>query len=257
MKSRLITGLLTALSCSFVHSAGIPVVDAAAIAQMVQQLAQAQQTYQQITNQLNQAKQTYANFTGSRGMGVLYWNSSLRQMLPADYTQELNAVLSSGKAGLSGEALKYYNSMNLDRNCDSLLGARLSACQKEQAGNALMTTKFAQAQKRVEERSVSIQNLMGRINTAQDAKAIADYQARIQTETAALSAEKLRLDSIIAVQQAQQQIVASEKAAALRAETYRALTGKDESGKRDAVTQKWIERASTWTEEDTKAFGFR
>ena len=55
---------------------------------------------------------------------------------------------------------------------------------------------FEQAADTAGRRSKSIEQLLQAINAATDPKAIADLQARIAGETAALAAEKLRMDAI-------------------------------------------------------------
>ena len=65
--SVLFAGLITAASPT--HASGIPVVDASAIAQAVQQLTQLQQMYSQLQAQYNTAVNTLNNFTGTRGLG--------------------------------------------------------------------------------------------------------------------------------------------------------------------------------------------
>lgn len=68
-------------------ASGIPTVDAAAIAQMVQQLTQMQQMYSNMVQQYNTAVNTLQNFTGTRGLGLVDYNLNLRSLVPTSALQ--------------------------------------------------------------------------------------------------------------------------------------------------------------------------
>ena len=69
-KKIILAVMLSAGVCSGTSAlaSGIPTVDAAAIAQMVQQLTQMQQMYSNMVQQYNTAVNTLQNFTGTRGL---------------------------------------------------------------------------------------------------------------------------------------------------------------------------------------------
>ena len=69
-------------------ASGIPTVDASAIAQAVLSLEQLKNTYAQIVQQYNQAVSTYQNFTGNRGLGMIFYNPELRQFLPNNFSSQ-------------------------------------------------------------------------------------------------------------------------------------------------------------------------
>ena len=81
-------------------ASGIPTVDAAAIAQMVQQLTQMQQMYSNMVQQYNTAVNTLQNFTGTRGLGLVDYNLNLRNLIPSAARSRLNGIM-NGTSSLS------------------------------------------------------------------------------------------------------------------------------------------------------------
>lgn len=109
--SVLFAGLITAASPTY--ASGIPVVDASAIAQAVQQLTQLQQMYSQLQAQYNTAVNTLNNFTGTRGLGMFGYNTALRQFLPSNFESQMRNVLNGGVSQLTGAARTIYDNLNL------------------------------------------------------------------------------------------------------------------------------------------------
>ena len=88
--------------------AGIPVIDAANLAQAVQEVLAWAQQYQQMVQQLQQQRQQISAITGGRGMeNVLPMSNLARNYLPPDYAQVAQVLngTSSTYAGLSGQWL--------------------------------------------------------------------------------------------------------------------------------------------------------
>ena len=96
------TLMLSAGLCSGTSAlaSGIPTVDAAAIAQMVQQLTQMQQMYSNMVQQYNTAVNTLQNFTGTRGLGLVDYNLNLRSLIPTSARSRLNGIM-NGTSSLS------------------------------------------------------------------------------------------------------------------------------------------------------------
>lgn len=183
---------LVGLSCiQSTMASGIPVVDVASITQAVLTLQQLKTQYEQITNQYNQAVRTYSNFTGNRGLGLIHYDASLRSLLPADARSNLRQVMRLGKMALSSEALSIYNEGGFEEVCRGLSGTAKNICVNEQAGKAQYQAYLQQSAQVANQRLQNIERLMGQINSATDAKAIADLSARISVEKAALEATKL------------------------------------------------------------------
>ncbi len=76
-KKLLLAAVLSAGLTSGAFASGIPTVDAAAIAQMVQQLTQLQQMYSQLQAQYNTAVSQLNAITGNRGLGMIHYDSKL------------------------------------------------------------------------------------------------------------------------------------------------------------------------------------
>src|ERR1041384_5109582 len=81
---------------------GIPVIDIAAVLQLMQQVQYWMQQIQLMKTQLDQLQQTYAAATGPRGMHNLL-PDSMRNYLPPDWNQMIG-VLNSNSASYSGLA---------------------------------------------------------------------------------------------------------------------------------------------------------
>lgn len=181
-------------SCLIGQSAlatGIPVVDVSAITQAVLTLQQLKSEYEVITNQYNQAMRTYQNFTGNRGLGMIHYNPSLRSLLPAEARSALRKAMRLGQSGLSGEALRIFNEGGYGDVCNGLGRGQRELCMNQQAGHAQYQAFLSDSASVAAKRLQSIESLMAQINTATDAKAIADLNARISVEKAALEATKL------------------------------------------------------------------
>ena len=178
--SVLFAGLLT--TQAYAAAPGIPVVDPTAIAQMVQQLTQLQQMYSQLQAQYNTAVNTLNNFTGTRGLGMFGYNTALRQFLPSNFESQMRNVLNGGVSQLTGAARAIYDNLNLGARCATLNGEDKAFCEKQGASFAQYQAFADEGKKAVDQRLQNIENLMKQIDSATDAKAIADLSARIQAE---------------------------------------------------------------------------
>lgn len=179
------------LSGNSAFATGIPVVDVGSITQAVLTLQQLKNEYEVITNQYNQAMRTYQNFTGNRGLGLIHYDTNLRSLLPAEARSTLRTVMRLGKSGLSGEALKIFNEGGFENACNGLRRNQRQYCINQQAGRAQYQAYLRESANVASRRLQNIESLMGQINQATDAKAIADLSARISVEKAALEATKL------------------------------------------------------------------
>lgn len=185
-----VLGAALMIQAGGLQASGIPTVDAAAIAQMVQQLMQLQQMYAQLQQQYQTAVNTLNNFTGSRGLGMLYYDLNLRQFIPSNYRSVMANIVSMGKGGLTEKGREVYESMNLQVNCADKKGEALASCEKKQANFAQTQAFLKEAEEKVQQRQNNVESLLQEINNTTDAKAIADLQARIQAETALLDVSK-------------------------------------------------------------------
>lgn len=216
-------GLAAALAIGVASQAhaGIPVFDAAAVAQAVQQVtawgkqySQMAQQYSQLVNQYNQAVTTHNSLNGSRGMNSLVNDPALRRYLPNEWSQAMNLLNSpGGYTGLqskingirSAAQVTSITDTGLDPN--SATGRAFVGAQNQAAMNrALSEEGYKQASDRI----AAIQTLIDKVGDAPDAKDVADLQARIQAEQVMVQNELVKLHLMSQLQQAQRDIMAQQ-----------------------------------------------
>lgn len=205
--------LLVGLSLSFGAGAQIPVTDIALNTQtqtnQMANFAKFVEQVQGIQQQITQAKQQYEALTGTRNLGDLFNNPALRQYLPQDWTGLYDAVQSGNVAGISGKVQDIMNANSSgtisEMNADiAARQARLAAVNK-----ATGLAAFDAAMKRAEQ----IEKLIGQINSTQDPKAIAELQARIAGEQAAVANENAKLQLMAMLQQAEEKAIEAKASA--------------------------------------------
>lgn len=197
--------------------AGIPVIDAANLANSLQQViawgqqyGQMAQQYQQLVNQYNKAVQTYNSMSGIRGMESLVNNPALRRYLPNEWNQAMNLLTAPGSytqlrnnINSIKSAAEFMDIADTSLDSSSDAGRSFVASQNQVALNrALSEEGYKQASDRI----TSIQTLIGRLGSTPDAKDVADLQARIQGEQAMVQNELVKLNAMAQLQQAQRDI---------------------------------------------------
>lgn len=219
--------LSSALSTSvFAAAPGIPTVDAGAIAQMVQQLTQMQQMYSNMVQQYNTAVNTLQNFTGTRGLGLVDYNLNLRNLIPASARSRLNGIM-NGTASLSSMGKKIFDEFNLGDACKNFDGEVKQNCLKSREVAAEQQAALQEAADNVNQRLQNIESLMSRINTATDAKSIADLSARIQAEQVALQSSQLAAEFQKAQMDKQAELVKEEAERAAMKKAFPRMTKAD------------------------------
>ena len=203
------------------YATGIPVIDAANLAQATQQVASWAQQLQQMAYQLQQLKQTYDSLSGIRGMAGLANNPALRKYLPSDWQQTLslaNGAASgqynslSGSLGAMKSATRIMGIEDTGLSSTSYAGKAYQNSQNQAALNRVLAEEsYRQASQRID----GLQTMLDKVNDAPDEKDILDLQARIQAEEALLQNEQIKLASLAQLQQAQRDI-ASQQAAEIR-----------------------------------------
>ncbi len=165
--------LIAAFSLSGqVFAAGIPTIDAAALAQMAQQV---QHMKTQIDNQISQItelKSQVKAMTGTRNLGNLL-KDQVKDVIPSEWED-------------------IYRAANIDtskitdlKNFDPEAGLKSLASIQQFSERAFEDTKA---------RLGNIDGLMGQIDLTQDLKAATDLQNRIATENAAIMNTQVKLD---------------------------------------------------------------
>lgn len=208
-------GIATLAGSASVSASGIPVIDVAKIVNDTQNQAVNVAKYIEMINQyktqIDQMKQQYDSLTGSRGLGMILNNPELRDYLPSEWQQVYSSINSGGYQGLSGAAQAILDANNLLNACNSQTGANKTACQRE-LGKAAQDKAWAmEAFDKAQDRWTQIQSLMGQINSTTDPKAIAELQARINAEQAAIQNEQTKLQMFQMLAQVEEKLIEQQQ----------------------------------------------
>ncbi|SEK05237.1 P-type DNA transfer protein VirB5 [Achromobacter sp. NFACC18-2] len=209
-RARITTALTVVLltnSLATAHASGIPVVDAASIADRaikhVETLAKYAEQIEVLKGQLESQKRQLESLTGTRNLGDILNNPAIRDALPADAREILRA--SNGGLGAISDVVERIereerltgnyeqDKKNLDARAEKL--AVRSQAMMEQTQKA-MTARVKQ-----------VDQLQAKINQTQDPKAIADLQARLLVEQANIQADQTRADMLTRQIEAEQALM--------------------------------------------------
>jgi type IV secretion system protein VirB5 len=186
--------------------AQIPVTDIGAITQLITQAITLKNQLETAKAQLLEAENTYKAFTGGRGMEKLL-TGVVRNYLPPDFAELERALTDTGSSfgALAAEIQGLIRGNAILTDADL---TRLSPVQRQlmldgrrNAAGLAAVSRSALANSSA--RFASLQGLINAIPTATDAKAIADLQARIQSETTLLQNENTKLQALYQVEAAQ------------------------------------------------------
>jgi len=197
------------LSMASVH-AQIPVTDTAAISKSwtahLAEIAKWAEQLRAMEQQYSQLRMQYNSITGSRGMGQLMNNVS-RHVLPDDFIQSYNRLLTLGQGGASNDARIIYETIKkLDcaRFQDS--NAKLQ-CQAQAYAEPENAAFINNALKSSQERAAQLRQLVTEIDSATDLKAATDLSNRIAAEQSLLQNEQTLVNLALAQRQSQTSLV--------------------------------------------------
>jgi type IV secretion system protein VirB5 len=181
--------------------AGIPVIDGANLAQAIQQVTAWAQQYQQMVEQIQQMQQAYNNLNGVRNMGSLVNNPVSRKYLPDDY----QTILSNGVGQWEAirDAAKKFEIASTSLSASSDAARAFEQVAKQAAINR---AGAEEAYRTASQRFSDIQVLLDRVNSAPDAKDIADLQGRIQAEQVMMQNEANKLQMLAQLASAQRDL---------------------------------------------------
>lgn len=191
------------------QATGIPVVDVAAIVQLIQQIGYWQQQIRAMAGQLQQLQQTYDAMTGGRGMEQLVPDTAeQRNYLPPDYA-ELMATLDDHSTGYSGLASELQTALRANAVLSTEQMGELSPetrqlVEQGRRSAALVSVMSQTAYRHTSQRFAVLQQLISMIAYAHDQKAIEDLQTRVNAEQAMLTNEQSKLQALFQVAQADQ-----------------------------------------------------
>jgi type IV secretion system protein VirB5 len=196
------------LAASSSAHAAMPVIDTAALQQLVQQIRAWNEQLQGMRLQLTQLQQTRAALTGSRGMEqLLPLTPAMRNYLPTDWV----GIAGIPNGGMGAEA-SLVRAARTQLESNAILSAgelsrlpqdvqRLLRAEREGVAAAQVLTRAAYA--RSSDRFASLSTLIDSIRATPDAKAIAELQGRIEAEQTMLANEGLKLAALAQVTDAE------------------------------------------------------
>jgi type IV secretion system protein VirB5 len=205
---------------------GIPVFDASNTAQAIQQVQQGVQQLQQLKAQLDQAQQLYQSLNQISNVGdiaQLLGNPTLRQYLPPEFSQ-LQGVLTASTTddylNLAGRAASLYD-QNSVKPGDDYYNQELARIGTRSAGETSLAQQIYDA---ANARLQGLQQLQAKVaDPSNDARAVADLQARVQAEQALIANDQMRLQGLAMLQQAQIRMDDVRAEQARRANAQKAL----------------------------------
>lgn len=196
--------------------AGIPVIDFAAVANLIQQIMYWQQQISAMQKQFDelqaskeQLQQTYGAMTGTRGMDQLLSTSDAqRNYLPQNYNDLMGLASgsSSGYAGLSGQVQSIMNANKIltSSQMDALSPEMRQTVEQGRQASALLNGMTRSAYQITSQRFSALQQLINAIGRTNDPKAIQELQARIQAEQNMLTNEQTKLQSLYQIAKAEE-----------------------------------------------------
>lgn len=174
------------------------------------QLSQLQQTYQVVTSQLRKAEEAYAAVTGARNLGDFASNPEIRKYLPADVRKVYDLAKQGGYAGISG-------SVGAILEAEVLAGTqaqRDAAIRQRQKMNAASNKLVGMdGYEGAQQRLAQLDQLQQKISDTEDPKAIAELQARIAVEQAAIQNEAVKLQLLQMMAAAEDKLIEEQKRA--------------------------------------------
>jgi len=171
------------------------VIDAPALAQLIQQVETTELQLKTARAQLLQAQQALQTTTGARGMEQLLMGT-VRNYLPQDWQQVTAALqVSNGYGALSAEAQNLISSAAVlsSQRLATLPTSGQQLIQGERQWSAMQQALAHQALANASNRFASIQSLIAAISTASDQKGVLELQSRISAELGMLQNEQTKV----------------------------------------------------------------
>jgi type IV secretion system protein VirB5 len=187
------------------------VIDAPAIAQLIQEVQTMQQQLATARSTLQSSQQALQAITGDRGMELLLAGTA-RNYLPANWGQVMSALPGQRAAGYSGLSFAVQGAISANAVLPARRLATLSSTDQQQIQasrqwSAMQQAVAQEALANSSARFASMQGLIAAISGAKDEKAILDLQARIGAELGMLQNEQTKLQVLFQATQAQEAAV--------------------------------------------------
>lgn len=185
-----------------VHASGVPVVDLAAITQMLVEFQQMLKDYDQMVKQYDMVNDRFnrvynqfdTNMTGVTGYGRANSTSALLDFLPEALDETLDLIRSRGANALPPGAQQLYREFGLGNACERASAISQARCYRRAALNAMKMYSYAQGEETARARRSAIQNMLDSIDSTMTPKEAADMQQRLLQEQASLQNERMRIE---------------------------------------------------------------
>ena len=196
-----LAALALGLSAALARGGGVPVIDAAAIAQAVLEYTQLIEQYKRLGEQLSTQqgiREIAARATGYKGLDRAI-TTEMSPLFTAEADAAVNAIRLGGYGGLTARGRQVYNGMGLGVRCEGLTaGSRLQdACIRRAALLAQRIASYEEAREAGQANQREIEQALRAVQSSTDLKGAAEAQAAIQKLTASLAgqAERFRIHS--------------------------------------------------------------
>lgn len=190
--------------------AQIPVIDGASLGQQVQQVLSWGMQLKAMADQYQQQVKQFQAMTGARGFGNLFNDPALQQYLTADQQALINQLRANGAGGLSAGAQAFRQQIGDTRGggCSLYADTRMRAnCYQNMMAPYQQVDAYQSALNVANQKPQQIQSLISAIQTTDDPKSIAELQARIAGEQAAMQNEMLRMQITVQLAEVQNRLV--------------------------------------------------
>lgn len=196
-------------------ASGIPVIDAANMTQNlmnhVEDVAKFVEQIEQLKAQLTQMQQQYDALTGTRNLGDILNNPAFKDYLPADWQNVYKSLQNGGYSGLTGTAAAIRDANRLFDTCAAKQGQDKTLCERA-SSKAAQDKAFAdEAFDSARSRWDQIEALMRQVNETHDPKGIAELQARITAETAAIQNEQVKMNLYAMAAEAEDRLIQQQR----------------------------------------------
>lgn len=178
--------------------------DVPAMMNQVQTMAQWAKQYEQMVQQITQMKNQYDSMTGTRGLGQILNNPTLRTYLPDQWASIYDQVRKGQLQSVSSRVTSIYSSEGFDPNAT---GGRKRQLDVLAANKAITMQAYDASLARVQ----NINALMQQADSTGDMKAAADLQNRMAAENALIQNEQIRLNLAMQLQHAEAQLAAEQR----------------------------------------------
>jgi type IV secretion system protein VirB5 len=201
--------ILTGASISAPARAGMPVIDAANLAQAIQEVLSWGQQLQGMVRQYDQLVSTYDSLTGPRGMqSLLPISPAQRNYLPANYSQ-LQSVMNGTSSSYAPLAVQVQGSVQTNAVLTPAQVSTLSPqaqnyLNQSRRSAATLAMLSQQTQSNASNNFTSQQGLISSLGSTSDTKASADLAGRIQSEQLMTQTNQIKTDALYQTVQAQQ-----------------------------------------------------